>query len=166
MSRTDDLRQRGARDRTGGGGGAPFVHWGDSSAWVEGDVKEIWSSQYGPNVTMTVQARSNGLQAKVSDDTGKYMEDVEPGAEVNIGLNHAALEGTVTEADIGKRMHIAFEGWGESQKTGNRFRRFAVLEVPDPATGQLRDEVPSAPEEPPVEEPVGGSDSPDDDLPF
>lgn len=161
MSRTDDLRQRGARDRIGGGGGAPFVDWPrQPPAWVEGRVLRLWETKYGIAVTIKVQARSNGLQYKGKDEDGNPVNgSVEPSQEVNVGLNYAALRDSVTETDIGVAMHFAFESWGESKASGNHYRNFAVLELPDPASS----------DSPPVEpETVPGEHGPsnDDGLPF
>ena len=42
------------------------------------------------------------------------------------------MKDTVTEDDIGKRIHIAFQGWKESPASGNRYRVFTVLPIPEP----------------------------------
>lgn len=129
MSRTDDLRRGGARER-GGGGGAPFVKFGDSYAWVEGHVTGFWTGKYGEVATLTVTNASAGLEAVGKDEDGeKYRVAVETGMEANVGLNNAALEGRILESDRGKHFHVAFEGWGET-KDGQNFRQFAVLEIP------------------------------------
>lgn len=160
MSRTDELRGRGARDRTGGGGGAPFVDWKvQPPAWIEGRVMKLWESQYGPNVTIEVKACSRGLQAKDKDEDGRDLRvEVEPGMEVNIGLNYAALEGTVHDEDYGAVLHFAYEEDVRSQRTGNTYKKFAVLEVPDlhrnPDAGN------------PVASNAGYNAPADDDLPF
>lgn len=147
MSRTDDLRNRGATDRTGGGGA--FVRWpkDDRHVWIEGEVRELWESEYGPAVSLRVSA-VDGVVAGGGE--GSPARDIIPGEEVNVGLNYASLKDAVRPEDVGTKLHFAFEGWGET-KSGDNFRRFAVLEVPSPA-------------------PAGGGGAPvsepDDSLPF
>jgi len=121
MSRTEELRNQGATDRTAGGGA--FVKWpsGDTPAWIEGEVREVWESEYGPAVTLVVSGCENIVLGG---------GDIpEPGTTVNIGLNYASLQNAVKDGDVGRVLHVAFEGWGET-KAGEAFRRFAVLEVP------------------------------------
>ena len=162
MSRTDELRSGGAKER-GGGGGLPFVKFGDEYSWVEGKITDIWTGKYGDVAVFTITAASGALQAVGKDEDGKeYRVKVEEGIEVNLGLNHAALDGRIVAEDQGKTMHVAFEGWGET-KAGQRFRQFAVLELelelnqPQPDDSDLP--------------PAGGEDeyldAPDEDgLPF
>lgn len=134
MSRTEELRRGGARERGGAGGGAPFVKWPDRYAFIEGEVIDHWTGKYGDAVTIAVRNVSNGLEAKGKTEDGQvFQRQITAGTEVNVGLNYAALEGTIREEDRGRQFHIAFEGWGES-KNGDRFRIFAVLEVPEIAT--------------------------------
>lgn len=136
MSRTDDLRQGGARERGGSGGGAPFVKWPDTYAWVEGDVVDVWEGKYGLSATLNVtNASAPAPDAKGRTEDGEqYVRPITPGAEINVGLNYSTLEGTITKDDVGKHFHVAFEGWGEA-KSGDRYRVFAVLEVPHEGEG-------------------------------
>ena len=143
MSRTDDLRQDGASDRTGGsGGGAPFIKWPKDSnyAWVEGRLSKIWAGHYGDSATIEVTATSKGLAAKGRDEAGEEITSTpNPGDVVNVGLNSSALQDTLSQDDVGENVHIAFEGWEES-KGGNNYRVFTVLVMAEhkaaPVTGE------------------------------
>lgn len=170
MSRTETLRQGGARER-GGSGGAPFVKWGDAYAWVEGKIVGFWTGQFGDNVTLEVAAASDNLEMAGKDEDGNpYRVKVEAGVEANVGLNSATLEGTIKPEDRGKHFHIAFEGW-DTNKREQRYRMFAVLELEDEP-----DREPKYPENPvkagvgpgaPGEEgPEYDDDDFEDDLPF
>lgn len=153
MSRTDDLRNQGARDRTGGGG--PFVKWPKDArhVWVEGTVTDLWEGEYGLAATIRV-GDVNGVEAGGGDGPTR---PVEIGDEVNVGLNYASLKDSVQESDIGGEFHFAFEGWGET-RGGDKFRRFAVLEIsPPPRREPERETAPSG---------GGPVSAPDDDLPF
>jgi hypothetical protein len=155
MSRTEELRRGGATERGGGGGGAPFVRWPDSYAFIEGRVINVWTGKYGDTATLHVTGASPGLQAGGKTEDGeKYARKVTPGTEVNVGLNYASLQGTISAADQGAHFHIAFEGWGETKK-GDRFRMFAVLETPGDKAAVGAD--------PPD---YGAPPHDDDDLPF
>ncbi len=130
MSRTDDIRQGGASDRTGSGGGAPFVKWPKDKnyAWVEGRVKKIWNGRFGPSATLEVSSASDGLVAKGKNESGEEtVSDVRAGEEVNVGLNSSALQDTLDQDDVGENVHIAFEGWVEAKGSGNAYRLFTVL---------------------------------------
>lgn len=157
MSRTDELMQGGARSRTGRGGGAPFVKWGDDPAWVEGKVLDIWEGKYGMAARVYVADCSDNLEAGGKDEMGP----VEKETEVNIGLNYAALEDSVTEEDRGAGLHFAFTGWGKT-KDGTRFREFAVLEVPELGIGGPPARAKREASEPEEE----SQEAPDDELPF
>jgi hypothetical protein len=137
MSRTSELKNAGAvaRGEPRASGEAsmeptPFVRWQDGYSWVEGEVKDLWTGNYGENVTLTVSSRSTGLMGKTKDaELG-----VTPGMSVNVGLNSSTLKDTVGEGDKGKHLHIAFEGWKEpASPSGNRYRLFTVLEIPAPS---------------------------------
>jgi len=121
MSRTEELRHQGATDRTAGAGG--FVKWpkSDTYAWIEGEVRQVWESEYGPAVTLLVRDCEEIVLGGGNTP--------EPGTPVNIGLNYVSLQNAVKDDDVGRVLHFAFEGWGETQ-AGEAFRRFAVLEVP------------------------------------
>ena len=120
VSRTDDLRQGGAQDRTGGGGsGAPFVKWQDDYAWVEGKLDKIWAGKYGDSATITVSGATSGLVTKGKDEDGNVVMDyVRAGDVVNVGLNSSALEDRLSSDDVGENVHIAFEGCQEPQNAG------------------------------------------------
>lgn len=167
MSRTDELRDEGAK-QVGGGGEHPFVKWGESRAYVEGEIVSYWESKYGGVFTMRVFDCSDHLEAQMGQD--EPMVKVEPGQTVNVGLQYSALEG-LGEKYVDKSLHIAFEGW-EKSRTGNRYRVFQVFDVTpehaDPPEGESGDESgadtpsgvgagPGAPgaEEPPIEEADG-----------
>jgi hypothetical protein len=138
MTRTNELRQAGALRRGEPKGNeralllepTPFVKWpAEEHAWVEGEVKGLWSGNYGENVTLTVTGHSNELMGKTRDVEVSIVTEM----EVNVGLNPSTLRDTITDADEGKRLHIAFEGWKEpANGSGNRYRLFTVLEIPYP----------------------------------
>ena len=130
MSRTDELRQGGAQDRTGGGGGgAPFVKWGNDYAWIEGKLEKIWQTKFGDTALLTVSSASSRLPTKGKTEDGTIIEDyATEGKSANVGLNSSALEGRLTSQDEGENVHIAFEGWQEPKNIGgNRYRLFTVL---------------------------------------
>ena len=132
MSRTEDLRRGGASERTGqgSGGGPPFVKWGEDYSWVEGTVLDLWEGKYGMSAKLRVVGASDALEAKGKDEDGTpYSATVKPDMEVNVGLNLAALEGSIVEADKGKVFHVAFEGWQTPKDGGKPYRVFAVLEM-------------------------------------
>ena len=131
MSRTDELRGKGARDRTGSGGGSPFVRWAEDYAWVEGTVKSIWQTQFGPAVEMEVTNCSPNVETAGKDEDGaSFQGKVKVGETVNVGLNNKMLEGSITTDDVGRDFHVAFEGWQNPQKHGaNRYRVFTVLDI-------------------------------------
>ena len=110
--------------------GAPFVKWNDDYAWLEGEVTGTFKTKYGLAATIAVDRVSdNGLNTQGRDEDGNnYQGNVRGGEEVNLGLGSATLEGKITEEDVGKNFHIAFEGW-EAPKGGNRYRCFAVVEL-------------------------------------
>ena len=135
MSRTDELRIAGATERggstngTSSGGFTPFVRWpSEEYAWVEGVVVELWEGKYGDNVKLKVTEAEPELTAKGEDGDIPILPD----QELNVGLSSASLKDTVTEDDIGKRIHIAFQGWKESPTSGHRYRVFTVLPIPEP----------------------------------
>lgn len=168
VSRTDDLRAGGnVSDRTGGGGGgAPFVKWPKDTdyAWVEGRLTKIWTGKYGATALLTVSAASKGLSTKGKNEEGQeVMGHATPGDEVNVGLNSSALEGTLSQDDVGQSVHVAFEGWEES-KGGNQYRLFTVFVMPErtdsPRSAEGLETAPASdPNEP-------WPEAPDDDLGF
>ena len=134
MSRTNDLKKKGASERTGtgAGGGPPFVRWPESYAWIEGTVTDFWSHRkYGDVAVFEVTGCSAGLEAKGRTEDGEnYVIQVEPRTTVSVGLGYAALAGRIEEADKGGHFHVAFEGWEMPEDGDNRYRVFTVLEVP------------------------------------
>lgn len=151
MSRTDELRQGGGRERAGSGsdGSHPFVKWGEDYAWLEGRLIDTWEGTYGLTGVMEITATGAApLSAKGKNDDGnEYTVPVKVGDTVNVGFNHSSLQGKITADDKDKNWHIAFEGWQKSKSTGNRFRIFAVIELTERAT-------------------VPADDEPEDGLPF
>lgn len=131
MSRADDLRKGGARER-GGAGGAGFVAWGDDYTWLEGELVGSFKTEYGLAVTMRVaNVHERGVGVKGKDEEGRAFEErVSVGDEVNIGTQSASLNGKLTADDVGKHFHVSFDGWGES-KGGRKFRAFTVIEMPE-----------------------------------
>lgn len=130
VSRTDDLRASGASERGGSVSGAPFVKWGDDYSWLEGEVIGTFKTKYGLAATFRVTSVSDyGLNTQGRDEEGNNFQDsVRSGEEVNVGMGSATLQDKITEEDVGKSFHIAFEGW-EAPKGGNRYRCFAVVEL-------------------------------------
>jgi len=140
----------------------PFVKWPNERAFVAGEVTGLWDGLYGKvaegtgNVTIRVNDHSPGLEG----DAKGTRALVTVGKEVNVGLNNSTLNNTATEADKGKTLLFAFDGWKEPSKAGgNRYRLFTVLEIP---AGQLNGHGVEAPV---VEAPVPAV-SLDDSLPF
>lgn len=125
MSRTDDLRDKGARSVTGGGADSPFVRWPDSYAWVEGRVLSFWSGKYGKVMTLRLTSASKNLRAGDADDP----EPVSSDQVINVGLSSTALQDVPEEVSTGAVVHVAFEGWETSEKSGNDYRVFEVLEL-------------------------------------
>lgn len=159
MSRTEELRQGGGRERGGAGGGAPFVKWGDEYTWVEGKMTGSFQTKYGLAVTLDVTGvHSGGLQAQGRDEEGNnFTDEVRAGEPVNIGTQSAALQGKITEDDVGKHFHVAFEGW-EHPQGGNRYRVFSVIEITPDDTPVRKDDVQRAAAGPGMDD--------DDGLPF
>ena len=156
MSRTDDIRQRGGKERGGMVGGTPFVKWGDDYSWIEGRIEGTFNTKYGLAGTFKVSGiHEGGLTAQGKNDEGEdYTQSVRSGDLVNVGLASAALQGKIEEGDVGKAFHIAFEGW-EHPKGGNRYRVFAVIELTERPEVQGRADEAERPE---IE--------PTDDIPF
>lgn len=138
MSRTDELRKHGGRERAGSGTGGshPFVKWGEEYAWLEGRLIDTWEGQFGLTGVMEISAVGAApLSATGKDEDGKeFTVQVVAGETVNVGFNHSSLQGKITDEDEGKNWHIAFEGWQKSKSTGNRFRVFAVIELTERET--------------------------------
>lgn len=135
MSRTDDLRKSGGRERGGSSGGASFIKWGESYTWVEGTVVGSFDTKYGLAVTLKVSAlHENGIEAQGKDDDGKeYSQPVAVGEEVNLGTQSATLRDKITADDKGRSFHVAFEGWAQGKQ--NKYRVFTVVELTERAPG-------------------------------
>lgn len=130
--RTEQWRERGARSLSGGGGiSAPFVKWGDDYAWAEGRVVSVWPGKYGDVATLELTAVSRNLVTLEGAGEDRRRVQVGPGDRLNVGLNYTALEGVGREQE-GRLVHVAFVGWEES-RSGDRYRRFEVLEAPEDA---------------------------------
>lgn len=175
MSKTDELREGGAR-KVGGGGDAPFVKWGNSYAYVEGVLQAIWEGDYGENAKVHVTDCSDNLEASMGKDDEP--SGVLEGDTVNVSLNYSALDG-ITPGLKGKVVHVAFEGWQKS-KRGQEYRVFTVFDLgapedgesepdPEPSARQAGPGAPGAEGPPPDEYDDFGHEadpSPDSDLPF
>ncbi len=140
VSRTEELRQlsrRGKVTSLNNSDAAPFVVWpkGDELTFVEGELMSIWTGKYGPVARLEVRRASDGAAGAVGSGDVQSRVAIEPGTELNVGLNYARLEG-IQEDQVGQIVHIAFTGWGET-KNGDRFRRFDVYILPrvDDVTG-------------------------------
>lgn len=170
MSRTEDLRQGGGRERGGSGGGAPFVKWGDEYAWFEGRVVSTFETKYGLAAVMEISDIGGGmLRAEGKDEDGEDVSTtVTPGKEVAVGTQAATLQGKIEKDDIGKSFHVAFEGWEQGKQ--NKYRVFTVIELTEP--GERSTPKPDAPEPDREPEEVGsttgsaGPGHPDADIPF
>ena len=136
MSRAEELRAAGATilaDKSVGErvGATPFVRWpGDTPAWVEGELKEIWEGKYGHNATIIVTGCSEGLTAG-GEVTASFSVEEGVGQKFNVGLSSATLKDRVTEAHLGEVLHFAFLGWVEPTNGGNRYRNFEIQVVPE-----------------------------------
>ena len=160
MSRTDEIRGKGKeRAGSGGSGGAPFVRWGDSYAWIEGQVTGSFETKYGLAATLKVSATGGAtLEVQGQDEDGnKYDGQLKVGQEVNVGTQSATLAGKITKDDVGKSFHVAFEGWEQGKQ--NKYRVFVVVEI----TG-ARAAPPS--DAPPPDRWKGEPEPRDDGLPF
>jgi len=132
MSRTEQLRHGGGRERGGSGGGAPFVKWGDDYAWFEGRVVSTFETKYGLAAVMEISDVGGGtLRAEGKDEDGEDTSTtVTPGTEVAIGTQSATLQGKIEQGDVGKHFHVAFEGWEQGKQ--NKYRVFTVIELTEP----------------------------------
>ena len=135
MSRAEELRRAGATilaDKSVGEkvGATPFVRWpGNTPAWVEGELTEIWEGKYGHNATIIATGCSEGLTAG-GGDTVAYPVEGNAGQKFNVGLSSATLKDRVTEEHIGEVLHFEFLGWVEPAN-GNRYRHFEIQVVPE-----------------------------------
>ena len=101
----------------------PFVVWPkEDHAYVEGLLVKLWEGTHGPVARISVHEASDNVEGVTGSGDAQYRTVIEAGSEVNLGLNYAALDG-IGESQVGKVVHVAFTGWGET-KGGNSFRRF------------------------------------------
>lgn len=129
-SRTEELRTKGGSERGGsGGGGSPFVRWGDDYGWLEGKMTGSFDTKYGLAVTLKVtRVCEAGLESQGRNEDGKdYTDAVRVGEEVNIGTQPTTLREKITKEDVGKTFHVAFEGWEQGKQ--NKYRVFTVIEL-------------------------------------
>lgn len=138
MSRTEELRrlsQSGRVKSLNNGDTAPFIVWpkDDEFTSVEGELMSVWTGKYGPVARIEVHKASDNTVAVIGSGDAQSRVSIEPGTEVNVGLNYAALEG-IEEDQVGQIVHVAFTGWGETKK-GDRFRQFDVFAFSDDADG-------------------------------
>lgn len=165
MSRTDELRDSGARSVAGGGSDDPFVRWGDSPAWVEGEVLGFWDGRYGEVMSLRVTNASNTARAGDPDNPDPIRED----QEVNVGLNSVLLKDVPEKVGVGAEVHVAFVGWEQSDSSGNKYRLFEVLEIEPGDSGPARSN--GGPEKPSREDkdldgaPRSGGPGVDDEVP-
>ena len=158
-----ELRKRGDAVPLSNGDPAPFVKWPEEDyAYVEGRLEQVWEGTYGPVARISVHRASDNAEGVIGSGDERYRTVIKPGNEVNLGLQYAGLKG-LAESQIGKVVHVAFTGWGETRE-GNRFRRFEVFRIDEPGG-----DVAPADQEDLIR---GDSESdspvpkPDDDLPF
>jgi hypothetical protein len=163
MSRTDELRDSGARQVGGRGENAPFVKWGNEYVFVEGVIESFWSGEHGEVARLKVTQAHAELEGQLSKDEPRVA--VEVGMVVNLGLGYAALSDIGPHLE-GAEIHVAFTEWGET-KGGNRFRNFTVFQLTD-----ANESAPPAPapgsrntSSPPPSQPAGAGVT-DDDIPF
>ncbi len=130
-SRTEELRNRSDAVSLSNGDSAPFVAWPEEEyTYVEGLLENLWEGHFGPVARILVHEASENAEGVIGSGDEQNRTAIEAGTEVNLGLNYAALKG-ISESDIGKVVHVAFTGWGETRE-GNRFRRFEVFRIDKP----------------------------------
>ncbi len=138
MSRTEELRDSGARRLAGGGSDAPFLKWPDkgglSYAYVEGCVSSIWSGKYGPNITITAE-HGQGIRAVSGSEADQRQHKIEPGMELNVSLGYSALRDAAELIETGHSYHIAFIGWARSAG-GQQYRMFEIYDLGGDMTTQ------------------------------
>ena len=133
-SRTEELRNRSDAVPLSNGDSAPFVVWPkEDYAYVEGRLEQVWEGTYGPVARISVHRASESAESGSGDEQNRTA--IEAGNEVNLGLNYAALKG-ISESDIGKVVHVAFTGWGETRE-GNRYRQFEVFAFDEPESSPV-----------------------------
>ena len=135
-SRTEELRNRSDAVSLSNGDSAPFVAWPkEDCAYVEGRFEKLWEGTWGPVARILVHKASENAEGVIGSGDERYRTVIEAGNEVNLGLSYAALNG-ISESQIGKVVHVAFTGWGETRE-GNRFRQFDVFAFDEPESGAV-----------------------------
>ena len=135
-SRTEELQKRGDAVSLNNGDSAPFVVWPkEDYAYVEGRLEELWEGIYGPVARISIHKASENAEGAIGSGDERYRTAIEAGNEVNLGLSYAALNG-ISESQIGKVVHVAFTGWGET-KEGNGYRQFEVLVLNEPESSPV-----------------------------
>ena len=133
-SRTEELRKRSDAVPLSNGDSAPFVVWPkEDYAYVEGRLEECWEGIYGPVARISVHKASENAEGGIGSGDERYRTVIEAGNEVNLDLSYAAFPG-ISESQIGKVVHVAFTGWGETRE-GNRYRQFEVFALDEPESG-------------------------------
>ncbi len=127
MTRTDELIGSGAHNLSGGES-HPFIKWGDSYGFVEGEVRRIWTGIYGRVAEILLSDFGGELHAEIGTKTEKERVEIEKDKTFNVGLNLASLEDAVLPSQVGKGIHIAFVEWSQT-KEGTDFRQFKVLSL-------------------------------------
>jgi hypothetical protein len=104
---------------------APFVSWAKANEgdFVLGRVTRSFEATYGQAIVVTVEKSFGVAQGQ---------------KEVAVGLNYSSLKDVDPAAVIGKRVLVAFYGWGTSKETMKDYRiiKLDVLgetETPAPA---------------------------------
>lgn len=89
MSRTEEVRNSGARPIGGDGDNAPFIKWGNSYAWVEGVIESFWEGDFGKVARLRVTNAHPELEGQKSKDEPR--EGIDPG---NDGQPRAIVRST------------------------------------------------------------------------
>lgn len=160
MSRTDEVRESGARP-IGGGENAPFIKWGNHYAFVEGTIESFWSGEYGEVARLKVTNAHAELEGQLSKDEPRVA--IEVGMVANLGLGYAALSDIGPHLE-GAEIHVAFVDWGESKGSGNRFRNFTVFQLTDAREGAPPAPAAGSRNSPPSQPASAGIT--DDNIPF
>lgn len=128
-TRTEELVGKGAHNLSGGEG-HPFIKWGNTYGFVEGEVRRIWTGVYGRVAEILIGDFGGDLHALIGSKSEGDQEKVEikKGETFNVGLNLASLEDAVLPSQVGKDIHIAFVEWSQT-KDGTDFRQFTVLSL-------------------------------------
>ena len=130
-SRTEELRNRSDAVPLSNRDHVPFVRWPEENyAYVEGRLEELWEGIYGPVARISVHKASEDAEGVIGSGDEQYSTVIEAGDLVNLNTNYAAFP-DISESQIGKVVHVAFTGWGET-RDGNRYRQFEVIALGEP----------------------------------